>query len=127
MYYIQDFPTLGQKTKITLYTNKDDKQKNAFKAFKMLSKEMNFDDNNDGQIYLRFWMSDDNGNVYPYIGTRIKFEQIKYGKNNNGNEIVIRHRNVVSEYEKDFDNMFYPEELIGGKKIKINKKRYNKK
>lgn len=123
MYYIQDFPQKGLKSKINLYkNNKTDLRKNALKAFKTLSEKMNFDDNQDGQLYLRFWISDDNNNIYPFIGTVIKYEKVKYGKNNNGNETVIRYRNVVSEYDNDFDNMFYSKNMSGGEKPFLLKK-----
>ena len=122
MYYIQDFPQIGLKSKINLYkNNKTDLRKNALKAFQTLSEKMNFDDNQDGQVYLRFWLSDDNGNIYPYIGTVIKYEKVKYSKNTNGNETVIYHRNVVSEYQDDFNSMFYPKKMTGGQPFLLKK------
>lgn len=113
MYYICDFPQKGIKTKIPLYkNNKIDIRKNANKAFDILSDKMNFDNNDDGQKYLRFWISDENNNIYPFIGTRIKYEKPVNSKNNNGNEIIVKYRNIVVPYDNNFNSMFYQD---GGK------------
>lgn len=119
MFYIHDFPQLGDKTKLCLSkVNRDDKYKNALNAFKKLVGHFKFDDNDDGQRYLRFWLSDDNMKVYPFIGTRIKFEKPKNIRNSNGNNRTIYYRNIVVPYEPIFDEMFYPKNMLGGKLLK---------
>lgn len=112
MFFIQDFPQIGSKSKINVYKqNKDNLQKNANKAFQILSTHFNFNDNDEGQRYLRFWLTDNNGNIFPFLGTRIPFEKPKTIYNKNGNQKQILFRNIVVPYEKIFDNMFYPKEI----------------
>ena len=102
-FCIVDYPIKGQNT--GLYTGAS-KIVVANKIFNKLVIEFNYYDNEMGTTYLLFYMMDlDSKKIDGYIGTIIVLDNpIVVEKN--GNQIEITHRNVVTRYTKDMEEIF---------------------
>lgn len=102
-FCIVDYPVRGQNTGV--YTGAS-KIVIANKIFNKLVKEFNYYDNEMGTKYLLFYMMDlDTKKIDGYIGTIIVLDNpIIIEKN--GNHIEITHRNVVTRYTKDMQEIF---------------------
>jgi hypothetical protein len=102
-FCIVDYPVRGQNTGV--YTGAS-KIVIANKIFNKLVKEFNYYDNEMGTKYLLFYMMDlDTKKIVGYIGTIIVLDNpIILEKN--GNNIEITHRNVVTRYTKDMQEIF---------------------
>ena len=102
-FCIVDYPVRGQNT--GLYTGAS-KIVVANKIFNKLVKEFNYYDNELGTKYLRFYMMDlDTKKIDGYIGTIIVLDSPMVVERN-GNQIEITHRNVVTRYTKDMEEIF---------------------
>lgn len=78
----------------------------ASKAFHRLSKDTNFVDNHNGQIYMVFKIRDTgNGKVYPYIGTMVKMDEPYIVKRGN-KEFSVSSRPVIAKYDKNMEEVF---------------------
>jgi hypothetical protein len=102
-FCIVDYPVRGQNT--GLYTGAS-KIVVANKIFNKLVKEFNYYDNEMGTKYLLFYMMDlDTKKIDGYIGTIIVLDNPIIVEKN-GNQIEITHRNVVTRYTKDMEEIF---------------------
>ena len=102
-FCIVDYPVRGQNT--GLYTGAS-KIVVANKIFNKLVKEFNYYDNELGTKYLLFYMMDlDTKKIDGYIGTIIVLDNPLIVEKN-GNQIEITHRNVVTRYTKDMEEIF---------------------
>jgi hypothetical protein len=102
-FCIVDYPVRGQNT--GLYTGTS-KIVVANKIFNKLVKEFNYYDNELGTKYLLFYMMDlDTNKIDGYIGTIIVLDNPMVVERN-GNQIEITHRNVVTRYTKDMEEIF---------------------
>jgi hypothetical protein len=102
-FCIVDYPVKGQNT--GLYTGAS-KIVVANKIFNKLVKEFNYYDNELGTKYLLFYMMDlDTNKIDGYIGTIIVLDNPMVVERN-GNQIEITHRNVVTRYTKDMEQIF---------------------
>ena len=102
-FCIVDYPVRGQNT--GLYTGAS-KIVVANKIFNKLVKEFNYYDNELGTKYLLFYMMDlDTKKIDGYIGTIIVLDNPIIVEKN-GNQIEITHRNVVTRYTKDMEEIF---------------------
>jgi hypothetical protein len=102
-FCIVDYPVRGQNT--GLYTGSS-KIVIANKIFNKLVKEFNYYDNEMGTKYLLFYMMDlDTKKIDGYIGTIIVLDNPIIVEKN-GNQIEITHRNVVTRYTKDMEEIF---------------------
>lgn len=102
-FCIVDYPVRGQNT--GLYTGSS-KIVIANKIFNKLVKEFNYYDNEMGTKYLLFYMMDlDTKKMDGYIGTIIVLDNPIIVEKN-GNNIEITHRNVVTRYTKDMEEIF---------------------
>jgi hypothetical protein len=102
-FCIVDYPVRGQNTGVYIGSTKIVV---ANKIFNKLVKEFNYYDNELGTKYLIFYMMDlDTNKIDGYIGTIIVLDNpIVVEKN--GNQIEITHRNVVTRYTKDMEEIF---------------------
>ena len=102
-FCIVDYPVRGQNTGV--YTGAS-KIVVANKIFNKLVKEFNYYDNELGTKYLLFYMMDlDSKKIDGYIGTIIVLDNPIIVEKN-GNHIEITHRNVVTRYTKDMEEIF---------------------
>ena len=102
-FCIVDYPVRGQNTGV--YTGAS-KIVVANKIFNKLVKEFNYYDNEMGTKYLLFYMMDlDTKKIDGYIGTIIVLDNPIIVEKN-GNHIEITHRNVVTRYTKDMEEIF---------------------
>ena len=102
-FCIVDYPVRGQNTGV--YTGSS-KIVIANKIFNKLVKEFNYYDNELGTKYLLFYMMDlDTKKMDGYIGTIIVLDNPMVVEKN-GNQIEITHRNVVTRYTKDMEEIF---------------------
>lgn len=102
-FCIVDYPVRGQNTGV--YTGSS-KIVVANKIFNKLVKEFNYYDNELGTKYLLFYMMDlDSKKIDGYIGTIIVLDNPIIVEKN-GNHIEITHRNVVTRYTKDMEEIF---------------------
>lgn len=102
-FCIVDYPVRGQNTGV--YTGSS-KIVVANKIFNKLVKEFNYYDNELGTKYLLFYMMDlDTKKIDGYIGTIIVLDNPIIVEKN-GNQIEITHRNVVTRYTKDMEEIF---------------------
>lgn len=102
-FCIVDYPVRGQNTGV--YTGSS-KIVIANKIFNKLVKEFNYYDNELGTKYLLFYMMDlDTKKMDGYIGTIIVLDNPMVVERN-GNQIEITHRNVVTRYTKDMEEIF---------------------
>jgi len=102
-FCIVDYPVRGQNTGV--YTGSS-KIVVANKIFNKLVKEFNYYDNELGTKYLLFYMMDlDSKKIDGYIGTIIVLDNPIIVEKN-GNQIEITHRNVVTRYTKDMEEIF---------------------
>ena len=102
-FCIVDYPVKGQNTGV--YTGSS-KIVIANKIFNKLVKEFNYYDNELGTKYLLFYMMDlDTKKMDGYIGTIIVLDNPMVVERN-GNQIEITHRNVVTRYTKDMEEIF---------------------
>jgi len=102
-FCIVDYPVRGQNTGV--YTGAS-KIVIANKIFNKLVKEFNYYDNELGTKYLLFYMMDlDTKKIDGYIGTIIVLDNPIIVEKN-GNQIEITHRNVVTRYTKDMEEIF---------------------
>ena len=102
-FCIVDYPVKGQNTGV--YTGSS-KIVIANKIFNKLVKEFNYYDNEMGTKYLLFYMMDlDTKKMDGYIGTIIVLDNPMVVERN-GNQIEITHRNVVTRYTKDMEEIF---------------------
>lgn len=78
----------------------------ATKIFNKISKELGFVDNLGGTKYLVFYIKNiDTGKVYPFIGTIVVLQkpiEINY----NNKSVSVSHRNIVSRYDKNMQEVF---------------------
>jgi hypothetical protein len=102
-FCIVDYPVKGQNTGVYTGTSKIVV---ANKIFNKLVKEFNYYDNEMGTKYLLFYMMDiDSKKMDGYIGTIIVLDSPMVVERN-GNQIEITHRNVVTRYTKDMEEIF---------------------
>lgn len=102
-FCIVDYPVRGQNTGVYTGTSKIVV---ANKIFNKLVKEFNYYDNELGTKYLLFYMMDlDSKKIDGYIGTIIVLDNPIIVEKN-GNQIEITHRNVVTRYTKDMEEIF---------------------
>jgi hypothetical protein len=102
-FCIVDYPVRGQNTGV--YTGST-KIVVANKIFNKLVKEFNYYDNELGTKYLLFYMMDlETKKIDGYIGTIIVLDNPMVVERN-GNQIEITHRNVVTRYTKDMEEIF---------------------
>jgi hypothetical protein len=102
-FCIVDYPVKGQNTGIYIGATKI---VIANKIFNKLVKEFNYYDNELGTKYLLFYMMDlDTKKIDGYIGTIIVLDNPVVVEKN-GNQIEITHRNVVTKYTKDMEEIF---------------------
>ena len=102
-FCIVDYPVRGQNTGV--YTGAS-KIVVANKIFNKLVKEFNYYDNEMGTKYLLFYMMDlDTKKIDGYIGTIIVLDNPMIVEKN-GNHVEITHRNVVTRYTKDMEEIF---------------------
>ena len=102
-FCIVDYPVRGQNTGV--YTGST-KIVVANKIFNKLVKEFNYYDNELGTKYLLFYMMDlETKKIDGYIGTIIVLDNPMVVEKN-GNQIEITHRNVVTRYTKDMEEIF---------------------
>jgi hypothetical protein len=102
-FCIVDYPVKGQNTGV--YTGST-KIVVANKIFNKLIKEFNYYDNELGTKYLLFYMMDlDTKKIDGYIGTIIVLDDPIIVEKN-GNQVEITHRNVVTRYTKDMEEIF---------------------
>jgi hypothetical protein len=102
-FCIVDYPVRGQNTGV--YTGAS-KIVIANKIFNKLVKEFNYYDNEMGTKYLLFYMMDlDTKKIDGYIGTIIVLDNPIIVEKN-GNHVEITHRNVVTRYTKDMEEIF---------------------
>jgi hypothetical protein len=102
-FCIVDYPVKGQNTGV--YTGAS-KIVIANKIFNKLVNEFNYYDNEMGTKYLLFYMMDlDSKKIDGYIGTIIVLDNPIIVEKN-GNQIQITHRNVVTRYTKDMEEIF---------------------
>ena len=102
-FCIVDYPVRGQNTGV--YTGAS-KIVVANKIFNKLVKEFNYYDNELGTKYLLFYMMDlDSKKIDGYIGTIIVLDNPMIVEKN-GNHVEITHRNVVTRYTKDMEEIF---------------------
>jgi hypothetical protein len=102
-FCIVDYPVRGQNTGV--YTGSS-KIIIANKIFNKLIKEFNYYDNEMGTKYLLFYMMDlDSKKIDGYIGTIIVLDNPMVVERN-GNQIEITHRNIVTRYTKDMEEIF---------------------
>jgi hypothetical protein len=102
-FCIVDYPVRGQNTGLYIGASKIVV---ANKIFNKLVKEFNYYDNELGTKYLLFYMMDlDSKKIDGYIGTIIVLDNPIIVEKN-GNHIEITHRNVVTRYTKDMEEIF---------------------
>ena len=102
-FCIVDYPVKGQNTGVYIGSSKIVV---ANKIFNKLVKEFNYYDNEMGTKYLLFYMMDlDTKKMDGYIGTIIVLDNPMVVERN-GNQIEITHRNVVTRYTKDMEEIF---------------------
>ena len=102
-FCIVDYPVKGQNTGVYIGSSKIVV---ANKIFNKLVKEFNYYDNEMGTKYLLFYMMDlDSKKMDGYIGTIIVLDNPMVVERN-GNQIEITHRNVVTRYTKDMEEIF---------------------
>ena len=102
-FCIVDYPVKGQNTGVYIGSSKIVV---ANKIFNKLVKEFNYYDNEMGTKYLLFYMMDlDTKKIDGYIGTIIVLDNPIIVEKN-GNQIEITHRNVVTRYTKDMEEIF---------------------
>ena len=102
-FCIVDYPVKGQNTGVYIGATKI---VIANKIFNKLVKEFNYYDNELGTKYLLFYMMDlDTKKIDGYIGTIIVLDNPVVVEKN-GNRIEITHRNVVTKYTKDMEEIF---------------------
>lgn len=102
-FCIVDYPVRGQNTGV--YTGAS-KIVVANKIFNKLVKEFNYYDNEMGTKYLLFYIMDlDTKKIDGYIGTIIVLDNPIIVEKN-GNQVEITHRNVVTRYTKDMEEIF---------------------
>jgi hypothetical protein len=102
-FCIVDYPVKGQNTGVYIGATKI---VIANKIFNKLVKEFNYYDNEMGTKYLLFYMMDlDTKKIDGYIGTIIVLDSPMVVERN-GNQIEITHRNIVTRYTKDMEEVF---------------------